>query len=129
MNDNLVKYQSGLIQLIYQQGNNLAVTDNEILSMECIVAGTTFIKDLSKIEKMLSEEQFLDLKREPDNKFDNFAIAICSSSGEKIGYIPREKNEMLARLMDAGKWFYGKVQKKSWEGNWLRIDIEIYMKD
>jgi len=49
--------------------------------------------------------------------------------GEKIGYIPRDKNEMMARLMDAGKWFFGKVQKKSWEGAWLKIDVEIYLED
>jgi hypothetical protein len=49
--------------------------------------------------------------------------------GEKLGYIPREKNEMPARLMDAGEWFFCKVQNKIWEGNWLKIDIEIYMKE
>jgi len=123
------KYQGGLIQLIYQQGGNLTAIDSDILSMECVVAGTTFLKDLNKIEEQLSEGQILDLKREPDNKYDNFAIAIYHSSGEKIGYIPRDKNEMMARLMDAGKWFFGKVQKKSWEGSWLKIDIEIYLKD
>ena len=129
MNESLVKYPSGLIQLIYQQGVGLASGDNEILSMECVVAGTTFIKNLSKIEKHLDEGQLLDLKREPTNKYDKYAILICNSLGEKLGYIPREKNEMMARLMDAGKCFFGKVQKKSWEGNWLKIDIEIYLKD
>ncbi|SCD20028.1 hypothetical protein PSM36_1204 [Proteiniphilum saccharofermentans] len=36
---------------------------------------------------------------------------------------------MLARLMDAGKWFYAKVKNKEWEGNWLKIDMEIYLKE
>jgi hypothetical protein len=129
MTEGLVKYPSGLVHLIYKQSGELASGDSEILSMECIVAGTTFIKNLSKIEKYLEEGQLLDLKREPKNKYDKFAIVICNSSGEKLGYIPREKNEMMARLMDAGKSFYGKVQKKSWEGSWLKIDIEIYLKD
>jgi hypothetical protein len=31
--------------------------------------------------------------------------------------------------MDAGKWFYAKVQEKEWEGSWLKIDLEIYLKD
>jgi len=129
MTTELSKFHGGLIQLIYQQGGNLTSTDSDILSMECVVAGTTFLKDLTKIEEKLIEGQVLDLKRESDNKYDNFAIAIYNSSGEKIGFIPRDKNEMMARLMDAGKWFFGKVQKKSWEGSWLKIDIEIYLKD
>jgi hypothetical protein len=67
----LSKYSGGLIQLIYQQGGNLTIPGDEILSLECIVAS----------------------------------------------------------LMDAGKWFYGKVLDKTWEGNWLKIDIEIYLKE
>lgn len=125
----LAKYSGGLIHLIYQKGGDLSLPSDEILSLECIVAGTTFIKNLEEIEVKLELGQHLDLKREPDNKFDNFAIAIYSLDGEKLGYVPRNKNEMLARLMDAGKWFYAKVQHKEWEGNWLKIDLEIYLKE
>lgn len=125
----LVKYSGGLIQLIYQKGGNLSLPDEEILSLECIVAGTTFIKNLNEIGEKVEKGQCLDLKREPDNKYDNFAIAIYNSQGDKLGYIPRDKNEMLARLMDAGKWFYAKVKNKEWEGNWLKIDMEIYLKE
>jgi hypothetical protein len=125
----LSKYSGGLIQLIYQQGGNLTIPGDEILSLECIVAGTTFIKNPNEIDDKLKPGQSLDLKREPDNKYDSFAIAIYNAQGEKLGYIPREKNEMPARLMDAGKWFYGKVLDKTWEGNWLKIDIEIYLKE
>ena len=92
MNEGLIKYQSGLIQLIYQQGGNLASGDTEILSMECIVAGTTFIKNISEIEKSLEEGQILNLTREPQNQYDDFAIVISNSDGEKLGYIPRDKN-------------------------------------
>ncbi|MDR1896168.1 MAG: HIRAN domain-containing protein [Prevotellaceae bacterium] len=128
-NNELSKYSGGLIQLIYQKGGNLSIPGDEILSLECIVAGTTFIKNLKDIESKLEKDQHLDLIREPDNKHDNFAVAIYNTQGEKLGYIPREKNEMPARLMDAGKWFYGKIINKTWEGNWLKIDIEIYLKE
>lgn len=36
---------------------------------------------------------------------------------------------MLARLMDAGKWFYAKIHDKIWEGSWLKIDLEIYLRE
>ena len=125
----LQKYSSSLIQLIYREGGNLSLPCDEILSLECVVAGTTFIKNLKEVEAKLKKGQPLDLKREPDNQYDDFAIAIYNGQGEKLGYIPRDRNEMLARLMDAGKWFYAKVQNKVWEGNWLKIDLEIYLKE
>jgi len=31
--------------------------------------------------------------------------------------------------MDAGKQFYAVLQAKEWEGNWLRLDIKVYLKD
>ena len=121
----LVKYSGGLIQLIYKQGGDLSMSSEEILTLECVVAGTTFIKNLHEIETKLEQGQYLDLKREPDNKYDAFAVAIYNSQGEKLGYVPRDKNQMLARLMDVGKWFYAKIQSKIWEGSWLKIDLEI----
>lgn len=125
----LVKYTGGLIQLIYQEGGSLSLPDEEILSLECVVAGTTFLENLNEIERLIEKGQRLDLKREQDNKHDSFAIAIYNSQGDKLGYIPRNKNEILARLMDAGKWFSAKVQDKVWEGNWLKIELEIYLKE
>lgn len=115
--------------MIYKQGGDLSIPGDEVLSLECVVAGTSFIKNPNEIEAKLEKGQCLDLKREPDNKYDNFAVAIYNSQGERLGYIPRGKNETLARLMDAGKWFYAKVQDKVWEGNWLKIDLEIYLKE
>ncbi|MDR0574719.1 MAG: HIRAN domain-containing protein [Tannerella sp.] len=125
----ITKYSGELIHLIYKQGGDLSIPGDEILSLECVVAGTTYMKNLHEIEVKLEKEQCLDLVREPDNKYDTFAIAIYNSNKEKLGYIPRDKNEMLARLMVAGKWFYAKVHDKLWEGNWLKIDLEIYLKE
>ena len=31
--------------------------------------------------------------------------------------------------MDAGKLIYAKVKSKDFEGRWLKIDIEIFMRD
>ena len=35
---------------------------------------------------------------------------------------PRAKNEALARLMDAGKLLFGRLEDKEWQGEWLKID-------
>lgn len=46
-----------------------------------------------------------------------------------IGYVPRAKNEILARLMDAGKRVFGKVEEKWNTGEWVNISIKVYMMD
>ncbi len=101
---------------------------NDIFLINCQVAGTYYV-DLSDIEPTLEEGQNLVLKREPDNKFDELAILVTTEKGEKLGYIPRVKNEIMARLMDAGKLIYAKLKYKEWQYERLYIDIDVYMKD
>ena len=85
----------------------------EIRLLECYVAGTTFREDIDKIEPDLQKEDLLVFKREPDNKHDKLAIAIYDKGERRIGYIPKRKNEILARLMDAGKIVFGKIESKN----------------
>lgn len=129
MSSEIQKYQGGLIQLLYQNQGDVVTFKNDILSLECVIAGTTFIKNIKEIDKTLTEGQALDLKREANNEYDDFAIAIYTKEGSKIGYIPRDRNETMARLMDAGKWFYATVEEKEKKGSWLKIDIQVYLKD
>ncbi|MBI2265530.1 MAG: HIRAN domain-containing protein [Armatimonadetes bacterium] len=81
------------------------------------------------IEKGLAPADFLLLRREPQNPHDGLAILILDPTGRKIGYIPRVKNEVLARLMDAGKLVFGRLESKVWLHGWLRLAIRIYMRD
>lgn len=46
-----------------------------------------------------------------------------------LRYVPRNKNEILSRLMDAGKLLYSTVYGKEKIGNWLKITIQIYLAD
>ncbi len=45
------------------------------------------------------------LFREPENEYDEWAVAVYLTENDKLGYISRYKNETIARLMDAGKRF------------------------
>jgi hypothetical protein len=58
----------------------------------------------------------------------NLPIALYFKA-DKIGYIPRDKNEVIARLMDAGKQFFATIMAKEWEGNWLKIEVQVFLKD
>jgi len=100
----------------------------EIFLIACHVAGTGY-RDIKAFEPELKIDDFLVLKREPKNPHDAFAIAIFSEGGKKLGYVPKAKNEILARLMDAGKFVFGKLVSKEWVDDWLRIDIRIFMRD
>jgi len=31
--------------------------------------------------------------------------------------------------MDAGKLLFGKVDRKEWKGNWLRLNVRVFMQD
>lgn len=100
----------------------------EIFLIECKVAGTSYL-NLKEIEPNLQIDEILLTRREPGNEFDEFAILILTQKGEKLGYVPRDKNEILARLMDAGKLVIAKIVWKKWIGNWLNITMNLYMRD
>ena len=126
-NQSLIKINPSLLAALSKGGISIHVMPKDILVLECVVAGTSFRK-LKSVEPSLLAEVKLDVKREPGNEFDEFAVSLHFSA-EKIGYIPRDKNEVIARLMDAGKAFYASIKAKEWEGNWLKIEVKVYLKD
>ncbi len=129
MNDeqSLIKVNPGLLSALSKGAFSLDVFAREILVLECLAAGTSFRK-LDKVQDELKETVQLEMKREGDNEFDNFAVALWFQN-TKVGYIPKEKNEVLARLMDAGKQFYATIHAKQMEGNWLKLEIKVMLKD
>jgi hypothetical protein len=103
----------------------------ELFLLECEIAGTGFVKNIDKKAKALTEGTVVSLVREADNKYDKLAIRIDNAAGEKLGYVPRKKNEILARLLDGGKMLYGKVAEVEFSeySSWITITVKIYMKD
>ncbi|HOA35005.1 MAG TPA: HIRAN domain-containing protein [Bacillota bacterium] len=100
----------------------------EIFLMECHIAGTSYL-DLEAVEAELKVGDALLFRREPDNVHDHLAVAIYDRKERKLGYLPRAKNEVPARLMDAGKLLFGKIEAKEWMGKWLKITVRVFMKD
>ena len=125
--DSLIKINTGLLAALSSGAISIDVMPKEILVLECLVAGTSFRK-LQDLEPELISEVKLELKRDNKNEHDKMAVELLFNKN-KIGYIPKEKNEVIARLLDAGKSFFGILHAKEWEGNWLRLDIKIYLKD
>ena len=100
----------------------------EVELLNCNIAGTTFL-DLDEIEPELREHQLLMLKREPKNKNDDKAILILTEDGQKLGYVPKKQNEVLSNLMDAGKLLFGRLDNKTWVDTWLKLDVQVFLRD
>jgi len=103
----------------------LSAAVTSTLLLECHVAGTTYAGVPDRYEDRLSASLRLELQREPENPADPLAIRVLDPSGRKLGYLPRAKNEVLARLLEAGIPVYAEVV--SWEriNTWLKIDLRV----
>ncbi len=101
----------------------------EIFLLTCHVAGTNFRPEISEIEPELKIGATFYLQREPKNEFDELAIAVYDANEKHLGYVPKSKNEVPARLLDAGKSLSAKLVAKEWNDSWLKLDIEIFLND
>lgn len=102
---------------------------NSIYLLTVPIAGLFYTDDINNLIDDLSVDDQLILEREPDNEHDKYAILVNDSYGEKLGYIPRENNKIIARLMDAGKNIYGKVKEIKDEDKYDRVMIDVFMED
>ena len=73
-----------------------------VFLLQTHVAGT-YYHDLGTQARAFAFWDELALVREPHNLYDAQAIVVQSPEGEKIGYIPREKNALLAARIDKGE--------------------------
>lgn len=94
-----------------------------MFTLKTKIVGTPYIKGASAILKTVKVDEELELERDPENKYDSNCINILNSSGDLLGYIPKEENQELSKLMDSGEIFT--VQ---YLGN-KEIQIESYRRD
>jgi len=105
-----------------------AATPREILLAGMHVAGTAYY-DAETAADRLRPGQRLVLRRQPDNRYDALAIEVLGPEGHKLGYVPRRRNEMPARLMDAGKRVSVRTESIAMRGSWLNIRVSLYLED
>ena len=131
MSQAIVKIDPKYLEIVRSSLNKTGLPKpfvQEVELLDCNIAGTTFI-NLKDIEPNLKKNQLLVLKREPKNEYDDKAILILTEDGQKLGYVPQERNEILSNLMDAGKLLFGRLDEKNWVGRWLKLDIQVYLRD
>lgn len=77
------------------------------------------------LQEQLAPQTPLKLIREPENDHDYKAIAVYAFE-QKIGYIPREDNKVLARMIDSGFDLFAEVRRlNDDETLWRALRIEV----
>jgi hypothetical protein len=130
MDDLISADGNGIINLFHSGNGELSMPkpfERDIFLFDTVVAGTSYIEGIEDLEPYLNIDECLDFFREPDNPYDEQAIAVKTKSGTKIGYVPRKDNAIFARLMDAGKLLFGKISSKEIKGSWVKIYIEVFL--
>ena len=104
----------------------------QIKVLETAIAGMEFHIENEQEEKTIQELKpgtELKLYREPDNEFDEWAIAVYYGEEDQLGYVTRYKNETIARLMDSGKKFIAvvdeprKTKQEVADKDWLKRNV------
>lgn len=99
-----------------------------VLIEDTRVAGTTHVHGIDGIVAKLEAGTDLRLEREPGNLADSWAIRVYAGA-ERIGYVPADCNEILARLMDGGKALSARLTGKEKVGTWNKLHMEVSLDD
>lgn len=95
--------------------------------IETQVNGTRFHRAKDALE-YLAKGAFVALVRERDNSHDDRAIEVITERGDKLGYVPRGRNRVLAALMDAGERARAEVITAGLDKEtpliWVRVSVE-----
>ena len=108
-------------------GKLLKPLSREIQLFDSYVSGTGY-GDTEALAALKVDDRLL-LQREPDNRFDDNAIAVLDAAHRKLGYIPERDGTVTARLMDAGKYLTAKVIRLEEKGSFRQVNISICLVD
>ncbi len=105
-----------------------ATPKRKVVLLETTVAGFQYHDGMRpKIARTLKSGTPLKLEREPQNPYDENAIAIYTLTGHHVGYIPRSLNEVPARIADQKIPLEAEVMEFHPERDpWERLVIRIY---
>ena len=128
MKNQIIKISPELLEMVGSElPNSLQPFSREIFLLDIVVAGTSYCKRIDKVFPKLEKGLVLHMLRHPKNKYDEHAIGIYFDK-IRIGWVPRELNLIISRLMDAGKAFFCRIEDVGLVNDfWVKIDAKIYM--
>lgn len=86
------------------------VEDNNFV-LETYIEGWQYY-DGNDVLPRLELNESLRLVREPDNRFDKFAVVIGTAEGYKLGYISAVYSNFIANVIDEGMHYEVKISNK-----------------
>lgn len=93
----------------------------------CPIAGFQYHQGQALLPK-LGAGQTLILQREPTNPYDPLAIALHTTAGCKLGYLPRRLNEIPATLMDNGHYLEAVIADVSRDAPpWEMVEVDVHL--
>ncbi|NWG39396.1 MAG: HIRAN domain-containing protein [Hydrogenophilaceae bacterium] len=103
-----------------------ADTESHILLQDSPLAGFQYHQGKALWHEMQVGDR-LDLKREPENRYDARAVRV-EWRGQKLGYVPRRENADIARLMDNGARLEARITRLTESRDpWQRVRFEIVL--
>lgn len=107
----------------------VSVFDKNKIEFE--VAGTSHMEDIEKCKSLLKINDNLLLEKEPDNKYDLYAIKIIYENANKqyhIGYVPRYYAKDLTKMLNDDIEYSAKIESLNFESNLHDEDITVSIK-
>ena len=132
MNEIIKIDETNIVSILNAQGGGLNIGkpfSRQIYLISASIAGAYYVDNIYDLLDEIKTGAKLHFVREPDNKFDELAILVKDQNGNKLGYVPRKENPILARLMDAGKLIFGTVVSINNDSSYINIEMEIFMDD
>ena len=97
-----------------------------VLVQQSPLAGSQYYA-LSAVWQKIRPGDALTLVREPGNRHDANAIRV-EWRGQKLGYVPRAENRVIAAALDAGDSLSARVSSVSDNKNpWQRVAFEVFI--
>lgn len=99
----------------------------KLFLLTCRIHGSHYYQCLTLVKKnQLKTGEPLLLRREPDNEYDKHAIEVFTLKQQKLGYLPKHNNQVIAALMDQGcriSAVISSIHTTAWEPVTIRIDM------
>lgn len=98
------------------------------LCEDVVVAGTSHIVGIDDVLDGIELPADVKLVRDAGNLHERWAIKVMHE-GKRLGFVPCDVNEILARLMDGGKKLAGTVFEREVRGRWNKLHMEVTLVD
>lgn len=66
----------------------------------------------------------VELRPEPNNPADEWAVAVYSARGVQLGYVPSQRAPLVRKWMAEGREIAAVFQARAAFGGWLRIGLD-----